>query len=101
MEDTGEIVVNATKVQIEEFKESLLWGDILRELDMWMDNIKRANTTIVYEAMDKNYTSANVLLRLGEVEGGRKAIYFVKMILENFLTVLEDKENDARHESAE
>ena len=36
MEDY-EVQVNATKNQIEEFKESVLWQDIKRELDFWVE----------------------------------------------------------------
>ena len=89
------IEVNATKNQIENFKDSILWNDIVRELDIWSEGFAKEQDSIVENASLDNPSTASVLLHMGDINGRRKAVIYFKDILNVFLSVLEDKKNDS------
>jgi len=91
MKENTQITVNATRMQIEEFKESVLWKDISRELDFWLEGFNREQDAIVDNASLNNYTSASILLHLGDINGRKKAVAYFKQILDVFLEVLDEK----------
>lgn len=90
--------LRTTKSQIEEFKESILWADIVRELEFWKDGFKSELESIVDDAADKNPSTASVLLHMGDLNGRLKAVDYVLSILDVFLselnTNMEVEEND-------
>ena len=90
LEITG-ITVNATKGQIEDFKESILWQDITRELDFWLEGFAKEQDSITDDARSNNPSTASVLLHLGDINGRKKAVAYFKQILDVFIDVLEDK----------
>lgn len=92
-EDQG-IAVNATRGQIEEFKESILWQDICRELDFWSEGFAREQDAIIDNAVSDNPSTATVLLHYGSINGRKKAVAYFKQILDVFLDVLESKKDD-------
>ena len=92
-----EIVVHATRDQIEEFKESLLWADIQRELKAWQAGFQGELGSIAEEAADTNPSTASVLIHLGSVDGRIKATNYMLGILDIFLQILEDKKDDSEH----
>lgn len=96
-EDTG-IVVNATHGQIEEFKESVLWKDISRELDFWLEGFAREQDSIVDSAASSNPSTASVLLHLGDINGRKKAVAYFKQILDVFLEILDEKKKSKEPE---
>jgi hypothetical protein len=96
MEEDFGISVNATKDQIEEFKESLLWKDICNELDFWSEGFAREHDSIVDEASTKNPSTAAVLMHLGDINGRKKAVAYFKQILDIFLNALEDRKDDTK-----
>lgn len=96
----GGIVVNATKMQIEEFKESILWQDITRELDFWSEGFAREQDAIVDNAEKDNPSTASVLLHYGDINGRKKSVTYFKQILDVFLDVLEMK-NDSKRTGAD
>jgi len=87
-------IVNATRLQIEEFKKSILWKDMKRELRVWKRDISVEPLSIVNNAQDSNPTSASVLMHLGDVHGRLQAIEFLIGLPDMFLNLLEDKVND-------
>ena len=97
MEEQTGMAVNATRGQIEEFKESILWQDICRELDFWAEGFAREQDAIVDNAHSDNPSTAAVLLHYGDINGRKKAVAYFGQILDVFLDVLEDKKNDTRH----
>lgn len=101
MEEQAGISVNSTKGQIEDFKDSILWQDICRELDFWSEGFAREQDSIVDNAASNNPSTASVLLHLGDINGRKKAVAYFKQILDVFLDVLEDKKNDTERERTE
>ena len=96
MKDEQEVTVNATKDQIEEFKASILWKDIKRELEMWKDGCKDEYGQTVGDSIT---SGANILTHLGDIHGREMSIDYFLSILDVFLAVLEDKnENETKEE---
>lgn len=88
------IVVNSTKSQIEDFKGSILWQDITRELSIWSEGFNEEMKNIVDEAESKNPSTASVLLHLGDLNGRIKAVAYMLNILDVFIDVLNTKKDD-------
>ena len=94
-------IVNSTKYQIEELRDSVLWADIVRELETWKQGFVHEALSIVDDADKDNPSSAKVLLHLGDINGRVKAIDYLLSLPEIFLSVLEEKRNDSERKSAE
>jgi hypothetical protein len=90
-----EIKVNATKSEIEEFKKSPLWYDILKELNSWKRGFNQEMEAIVDDAATSNPSTASVLLHMGDINGRQKAVDYMIGIPDMFLSLLED-EKDGR-----
>ena len=90
-----EIEVSATKAQIEEFRESLLWKDICRELDFWAEGFGKEEETVVDRVASDNLSTAATLTLIGSIDGRKKAVAYFKQILDVFLNILEEKEDDS------
>jgi len=84
-----EIVVKATKEQVNTFKESLLWGDIVAEVLEWKIGCLNELLSIPEVAPDENPSSATVLMHLGNVHGRIKSINYFTGILDTLLSKLE------------
>ena len=94
-----EVIVNATKDQIKEFKESILWNDIKRELEMWKDGCKGEYSLTVGDSIT---SGANILTHLGDIHGREMSIDYFLSILDVFLAVLKDKDkNEDKEEEVE
>jgi hypothetical protein len=91
----GQIEVYSTKLQIEDFKESLIWADIKRELEIWAKGFDIEMKQIVDEAATTNPSTASVLMHMGDLNGRMKAIRYVLNLPDLFLNILEDKKNDS------
>ena len=97
MEDEQGVIVNATKDQIEEFKKSILWQDIKRELIIWKDGCKDEYGQTVGDSI---ISGANILTHLGDIHGREMSIDYFLSLPEVFLQILEDKkeiENESGH----
>jgi hypothetical protein len=86
-----EVRVNATKDQINELKESILWNDIVNELTMWKQGFNDEMMTIVDDSRDLNSSTAAVLLHMGDLNGRQKAVDYLLSLPDVFLQILEDK----------
>ena len=95
MEDEQIILINSTKAQIENFKESILWQDIKRELNFWVEGFDMERDAIIDNAGSDNPSTASVLLHMGDINGRKKAVSYMLEILDVFLSLLEDK-NDSK-----
>lgn len=76
-------MIRSTKTQIEEFKESNLWLDILDEIARWKDQASQEYDAIVETSETENPTTAKVLMQLGHIAGRRSTVDFVANILDN------------------
>lgn len=90
------ITVNATKSQIEDFKESVIWKDFIRELLAWKKGFNDELLSIVDLASDSNPSTASVLLHMGDLNGRMKAVDYVLTIPDVFLSVLEDMKKETK-----
>lgn len=90
-----QMMIRATRDQIEEFKTSMLWKDIKRELGVWKKGFEQERAAIVDDAADKNLTSATVLMHLGDINGRIKAVDYLLSLPNIFLQILEDQVNDS------
>ncbi len=88
-------MINATKVQIEDFKESILWKDILGELLLWKERAMQEYDSIIDHAIDTNMQTSALLLSLGDINGRRKAVLYFEDILDTLLSIKE-QENDSK-----
>ena len=93
-----EVTVYATKDQITDFKESLLWKDMLRELGMWKVGFELEYSSIVDNAAQHNPSTASVLLHMGDINGRIKAVDYMASLPDIFLQILEDKKDDSKRE---
>jgi hypothetical protein len=89
------VQVSSTKVQIEEFKESILWHDIVEELSSWKHGFNMEMLAIVDDTARENPSSASVLLHMGDLNGRMKAVDYFLSLLDVFLQILEDKKDDS------
>lgn len=85
------IEVNATRDQLEDFKESVLWADIVRELEAWQRGFNEEMMSIVDEAAGNNPSTAAVLLHMGDLNGRQKAVDSFLSIPDVFLQYIEEK----------
>ena len=103
---TDEKEIRSTKSQVEEFKESMIWMDIVDELN---ELAKRAQ--LEYDLVGETHVddegfkivpnSSETLIHLGDIKGRRKAVAYFLSIPEIFLQILEGKKDDSRHESTD
>lgn len=85
------IEIYSTKGQLEEFKESVIWKDIARELESWLQGFEIERDAIVDDAEKENPSTASVLLHLGDLNGRKKAVNYVLGIPDLFISILIDK----------
>lgn len=88
------IEINATKDQIEEFKSSVLWADITRELATWSEGFRQEMDSIVDDSAESNPSTASVLMHIGDINGRQKAVAYFNGILDVFLDILETKKSE-------
>lgn len=87
--------IKSTKASIEDFKESILWQDMLVEMDLWIESLQ-SNDEITGSIIDGNLNSGAALAKLGYVKGCREAVGRFKQILDILLNNKEEKQNDFR-----
>ncbi len=93
MEDQ-EIVVRATKSQIEDIVKDFFWQDVVKELTVWKKAFQLEQGNIVDDSAEENHSTATVLMRLGDLNGRAKAVDYLLSLPDIFLSILEDqKEN--------
>lgn len=91
-----EIEVYSTRDQVEDLTHSVIWADIVRELDAWKIGFDGELRSIVDDAANENPSTAAVLLHMGDLNGRTKAVDYLLGLPEMFLQILEDKKNDTR-----
>lgn len=96
-----EETIRCSKSEVEEFKDSFVWLDIVDELN---DLAKRAE--LEYDLVGEPHVddsghrvvpnTSETLIHLGEIKGRRKAVSYFLNITDILLQILEDKKDDAR-----
>lgn len=90
----SEFKIHSTRDQIEEFKQSVIWKDMVKELMSWKRGFISESNSIVEDAAVHNHTSANVLLHVGDINGRRKAVDFLIALPDMFLSMLDSEKKD-------
>ena len=91
-----EVSINATRDQIEDFKSSVLWSDIVRELESWKESFNAEMMSVVDDSADANPSTASVLLHMGDISGRVNAVNYMISMLDVFLSILETKETEEK-----
>jgi hypothetical protein len=91
-----EIQVRVSKEALEEFKESILWADMVEELQAWKEGFNREMQSIVDDAEGNNPSTASVLLHMGDLNGRLKAVDYMLSLPDVFLSFLETKKGDKK-----
>lgn len=86
-----EISIHATRDQIEEFINSVIWKDLRRELLMWKNGFSKEADAIVDNAAETNPSTASVLLHLGDLSGRKKAVDYLLSLPKIFLQITDDR----------
>ncbi len=81
---------------IEEFKKSILWFDIVEELNSWKEGFNREMQSIVDDAEGKNPSTASVLLHMGDLNGRQKAVDYFLSLPDVFLSLLQEKREEKK-----
>ena len=94
--------VRSTKMQIEEFKSSMLWDDFKDELIQLAKNAQ-----LEYDIVGESHVDvqgfkiipnqSETLIHLGDIKGRRKAVQYFLEIPDILIQILEDKQDDSRH----
>jgi hypothetical protein len=93
-----EVRVRVTKGDLEEFKNSILWKDIRRELIAWKKGFDLELKSIVDNAATTNPSSATVLMHIGDINGRVKTVDYLLSIPDVFIGILESEESKSRDE---
>ena len=95
-----QLKVRATRDQLNDFKESILWADICAELEFWKKGFEQEMQSIVDDAATTNPSTASVLLHMGDLNGRAKAVDYMLSIPDILLSALEVNK-DVRHEQTD
>ena len=101
-----EPTIRSTKSQVEEFKESFIWLDMVDEV-----NRIAKNAAIEYDLVGESHVddegykvipnSSETLIHLGDIKGRRKAAVYFLSLPDIFLQILEGQEDDNRRNETE
>ena len=88
------IQVRTSIEAIEEFKKSILWADMIEELNSWKEGFNQEMLSIVDDAEGNNPSTASVLLHMGDLNGRQKAVDYMLSLPDVFLSLLQEKKED-------
>jgi hypothetical protein len=97
MIDTKEVLIRSSRVQLEDFKNSIIWKDMKRELLMWKRAFKKEYKDVVRDCLDGKENPVSAQTHLGELYGRESAIEYILQIPDIFLQILEDNKDGLRH----
>ena len=87
--DLEEIKVMAAKGDFEEFKESVVWADIVRELTAWKEGFEIERSGIVERVANENLSTAAVLLHMGDINGRIKAVDYMLSLPDVLIDIID------------
>jgi hypothetical protein len=85
--------LRATRAQIERFKKSFIWRDMVRELESWKEGFRDEPAAMVRNALDLNPSTAATLMYLGDISGRIQAIEYIIAMPDVFLSLLGGKKD--------
>lgn len=94
--DRSKIEVMSSKRQLENFKKSFIWKDIVNELSVWQEGFGIEMANIVDDAEGNNPSTASVLLHMGDLNGRIKAVQYILNLPDLFLHILEERKDVSR-----
>jgi hypothetical protein len=86
------VKVSVTVGDLEEFKKSLIWRDMKRELLSWKKGFERELKSMVSNIEKTNPSSAHVLTHLGDINGRTKAVDYMLSLPDIFIQILESEQ---------
>lgn len=93
-----DVRVRSTKGDLEEFKNSIIWKDIRRELRAWKRGFESELRSITDTAAASNPSTATVLMHLGDVNGRIKTVDYMLSLPDVFIGILESEESKSRED---
>lgn len=91
------IKVRVTKGELEEFKKSLLWADIRRELYAWKKGFETELRSVADNVASTNPSTASVLMHIGDITGRIKTVDYLLSLPDVFIQIIES-DNTAKAE---
>ena len=85
-------IINSSKDQLEDFKDSTVWKDISMELMIWREGFNLEMLSLVGDAESNNPSTASVLMHLGDLNGRQKAVDYMLDLPNTFLNILKMKD---------
>lgn len=92
------IEIHATKDQLEDFKESVIWNDISRELESWKEGFEMEMRTMVDDAAETNPSTASFLLHHGDLNGRIKAVDYLLSLVDVFIQIKSTEKDEEEEE---
>ena len=89
MEDLEKMEVLSTIGDLEEFKESMIWKDIERELSAWKVGFEQELFSINDRVAADNPSTANVLMHIGDINGRIKAVNYMLALPDVLIGLIE------------
>ena len=98
-----EKTIRCSKSEVEEFKNSFIWLDIIDELNNLAERAKLEYDLVGEPHIDDSGhmivpNTSETLIHLGEIKCRRKAVSYFLNIPEILLQILEGKKDDSRRE---
>jgi hypothetical protein len=91
------IQVRTSIEALEEFKESILWADMVEELNSWKEGFNREMNSIVDDAEGSNPSTASVLLHMGDLNGRQKAVDYFLSLPDVFISLLQEQKEEKKN----
>jgi len=94
--------IRSTKGELEQFKESMIWLDIVDELTQLEANAQREYDIVGEPHVNDDDrlvipNSSETLIHLGDIKGRRKAVGYFLNIPDILMQILEVKKDELRH----
>ena len=96
-----EVTIRSTKAQLEEFKKSFIWKDMVDEITKLAKSAQVEYDLVGEPHIDDEGfkiipNSSETLIHLGDIKGRRKAVSYFLSIPDILIQLLEDLEDDNR-----
>jgi hypothetical protein len=101
MKDAKDVLIRATKEQILEFKESILWKDMKREMAIWRRQFERETLNVIDDMIEGEKESLSCMAHLASIHGRGRAIDFMIALPDTFLSILQMQKEDKQPKERE
>ncbi len=85
--DKGSVIIRSSKSDLVNFKNSIVYKDLKRELVLWL------------RAARSEYPQVDTLLDKGRIDGRGEALVYVFGLVDNMIEVLDDREEEEKDDS--